>query len=181
MSERSILITHWGGEAYERLQSERSILITHWGGEAYERLQSERSILITHWGGEAYERLLSERSILITHWGGEAYERLLSEDYNQTRYRCFEKTGCLITADGSNDSKIKPEGLHDYVVPKALPVQVAEDAAECVVPVAAPEPSDVLDSDVDDPFADGERKDEQTDRVYDHIMVKRKVRALYDN
>ena len=39
---------------------------------------------------------------------------------------------------------------------------------------------------VDDPFADesvsnGERKDEQTDRVYDHIMVKRKVRALYDN
>ena len=108
------------------------------------------------------------------------------KEYNQTRYRCFEKTGCLITADGSNDSKIKPEGLHDYVVPKALPVQVAEDAAECVVPVAAPEPNDVLDSDVDDPFADesvsnGERKDEHTDRVYDHIMVKKKVRALYDN
>ena len=29
-------------------------------------------------------------------------------------------TGCLITADGSNDSLIKPEGLDDYVVPSVF-------------------------------------------------------------
>ena len=147
-----------------------------------EWLESQENIDL--WLGNSEKNLItSERRILMTHWVGEAYERLQLEEYNQTRYRCFEKTGCLITADGSNDSKIKPEGLHDYAVPNALPVQVAEDAAECVVPVAAPEPSDVLDSDVDDPFADesvsnGERKDEQTDRVYDHIMVKRSTRSL---
>ena len=95
-----------------------------------EWLESQENIDL--WLGNSEKKLTtSERRILMTHWVGEAYERLQSEEYNQTRYRCFEKTGCLITADGSNDSKIKPEGLHDYIVAEALPVQVAEDAAEC--------------------------------------------------
>ena len=29
----------------------------------------------------------------------------------------IEKTGCLITADGSEDEKIQPEGLPEYRVP----------------------------------------------------------------
>ena len=55
-----------------------------------------------------------ERRILLTHWIGEAYRKFRSETYAASRYRCFEKTGCLISADGSEDSKIKPEGLHSY-------------------------------------------------------------------
>ena len=30
---------------------------------------------------------------------------------------CFERTGCLITADGSDDRKIKLEGLPNYSKP----------------------------------------------------------------
>ncbi|KAG1653474.1 hypothetical protein GQR58_025547 [Nymphon striatum] len=39
----------------------------------------------------------------------EATRLFINDDY--------AKTGCLITADGSNDNLIKPEGLLDYVVP----------------------------------------------------------------
>ena len=49
----------------------------------------------------------------------------------------------------SNDAKVNPEGLHDYVVPKTLPVQVPEEAIECPVPDAAPEPDDVVVNDDD--------------------------------
>ena len=91
-----------------------------------------------------------------------------------------------LCADGSNDAKINPEeGLHDYVVPKTLPVQVAEEAVECPVPDAAPEPDDVIVND-DDRFeaenvSNDERVDEENDRGYDHIMVNGKIRALYGN
>ena len=68
---------------------------------------------------------VKQRRILITHWVGEAFNTLMGEDYSKTRYRCFEKTGCLITADGSEDDKIAPEGLTNYVVPPPLPIQVA--------------------------------------------------------
>ena len=36
-------------------------------------------------------------------------------------------TGCLITADGSNDDKITPEGLVGYVVRPPLPTQSSEE------------------------------------------------------
>ena len=54
-----------------------------------------------------------ERRILMTQWTGEAWSELCS---NQTFFkRLFEKTGCLITSDGSDDFKISPQGLEDYV------------------------------------------------------------------
>ena len=101
------------------------------------------------WGIQKKKLTVSDRRILIAHWVGEAHERLQSEEYNKTPYRCYEKTGCLITADDSNDAKINPEGLHNYVVPKTLPVQVAEEAIECPVQDAAPEPDDVIVNDDD--------------------------------
>ena len=77
------------------------------------------------------------------------------------------------------------KALHDYMVPETLPVQVAEEAIECPVPDAAPEPDGVIVND-DDRFgaenvSNDERVDEENDRVYDHIMLNRKIRDLYDN
>ena len=30
--------------------------------------------------------------------------------------KLFQKTGCLITADGSDDDKIRPQGLDPYLI-----------------------------------------------------------------
>ena len=59
----------------------------------------------------------SERRILITHWVGEGYRKLLNSTYDSYRWRLFQKTGCLLTADGSDDHLVQPEGLSDYSVP----------------------------------------------------------------
>ncbi|XP_028404065.1 tigger transposable element-derived protein 2-like [Dendronephthya gigantea] len=53
-----------------------------------------------------------ERRILMTKWTAEAW-RELSKNKEFFR-RLFEKTGCLLTADGSNDDKICPQGLDNY-------------------------------------------------------------------
>ena len=54
----------------------------------------------------------SDRRILMTQWAGKAWSELCS---NQTFFkRLFEKTGCMITADGTDDFKISPQGLENY-------------------------------------------------------------------
>ena len=55
-----------------------------------------------------------ERRILIAHWVGEAYQDLCKNEYDNLRWRTFEKTGCLMTADGSGEELITPEGLDNY-------------------------------------------------------------------
>ena len=57
-----------------------------------------------------------ERHILISHWIGAAYKNISSKDYQSFGKRMFEKTGCLITADGSDNDKIKPEERPEYQV-----------------------------------------------------------------
>ena len=57
-----------------------------------------------------------ERRILITQWAGEAWNALNSSKYDKQRKKCWSMTGCLLTADGSEDNLVKPEGLDDYVV-----------------------------------------------------------------
>lgn len=45
-------------------------------------------------------------------WTAEAWRELsANKDFFQ---KLFEKTGCLITADGSEDDKIRPQGLEAY-------------------------------------------------------------------
>ena len=74
-----------------------------------EWLQQEENI--DHWMGNIEQPLnVRQRRILITHWVDNAYNIIMGEEYAKTRYRCFEKTGCLITVDGSEDEKIQPEG-----------------------------------------------------------------------
>ena len=70
----------------------------------------------------------SERRILITHWAGEAWEKLISSKYEHLMGSCWTKTGCLMTADGSEDH-LKPEGVKDYVV---LPPSLLEPSTYAV-------------------------------------------------
>ena len=48
----------------------------------------------------------------MTKWAGAAW-RVLVKD-NDFIKRLFQKTGCLITIDGSDDDIIKHQGLEDY-------------------------------------------------------------------
>ena len=63
------------------------------------------------WYGHDSSFASKERRILITHiyWIGEAYEKLTSVEYDHLRLRVWEKTGCLIAADESDDQLISRE------------------------------------------------------------------------
>ena len=128
-----------------------------------------------------------ERRILITHWVGAAYEKISSAEYHDFRWRMFEKTGCLITADGSDDNKIKPEDLPNYCVPP--PSEYIEVTSNLPVtpscePAAEPEDVQVVE-DVND-VADHEIRDEELidlaeNRLEDDELVGRELKVLYEN
>ena len=65
----------------------------------------------------------SEKRILITQWAGVAYRKLCEAQYDSTRWRYFQKTGCLLTANGEDDALVTPEGLPNYVVQRPSPVR----------------------------------------------------------
>ena len=50
----------------------------------------------------------------MTEWAGKAWKEL-SRDVNLFT-KLFQKTGCLITADGTDDDKIQPQGLKPYLI-----------------------------------------------------------------
>ena len=52
----------------------------------------------------------------MCQWAGNAYDTFV-QDYAHLRARAFRKTGCLMTADGSEDDQVHPEGLPDYKLP----------------------------------------------------------------
>lgn len=53
-----------------------------------------------------------DKRILMTQWTGEAWSEF--KENKGFLKRLFEKTGCLITIDGSGDEYITPQGLADY-------------------------------------------------------------------
>ena len=88
-------------------------------------------------GNSAHKFTAKEIRVITTHWVGAA-------NYAYSRYRCFKRTGCLITADGSADEKIKPEGLPDYIVPPSLTLPARKETAVCEVPDTEPPPFDQI-------------------------------------
>ena len=70
----------------------------------------EQSDNLTKWQSSL---TAGERRILITHWLGEAWETV-GLNYPNYRKKLFEKTGLLMTVDGSEDHLIKPDGFDDY-------------------------------------------------------------------
>ena len=79
-----------------------------------------------------------ERRVLISWWVGNAWQKLNTNDYDKLRLSCWQKTGCLITANGEDDNLIKPEGLPDYSVPPPLFLDAAQQS-----PVSNKAPIDV--------------------------------------
>ena len=101
----------------------------------------------------------------------------------------WQKTGCLITADGTDDDLIKPERLKSYVVP--LPAFLQPSASFPQVDknsVSGEEHTTVSGEDVDtvdpseeQPSDSGIQEDNLEDRVYGDDLVGRKVAPLYEN
>ena len=127
-----------------------------------------------------------ERRILITHWAGEAYTKLCGNEYDDFRKKLWLKTGCLISADGTNDDKIAPEGLQNYQVP--TPHQYLEPAVQLSennqVEFEEPLPSDTMVVDENNFLLDDQKLHERIDREEDCIVdsfVGRKIKALYEN
>ena len=69
------------------------------------------------WHGNEEPYSAKERRTLTTHWAGEAYKKLAIKKYDDLRKKIWIKTGCLITADGSDDEQTAPERLSNYSVP----------------------------------------------------------------
>ena len=86
----------------------------------------------------------SDRRILITEWVGTAADKLNHSNYDNFRWNCFEKTGMLMTADGSNDAKIVPEGLPNYKVIPPIPIPGPDEHPDINPPEPAPEPLDEI-------------------------------------
>ena len=123
-----------------------------------------------------------ERRILITHWVGQAWDRVTGADYKSSLWRFFQKTGCLITADGSEDALIQPEGLPNYAIPPvsfASPLQQPE-SQDAPLPRTPEDDPLSIESDSEDEGTE-ERVDYEQDRNYNDINVGRKVKALYEN
>ena len=129
----------------------------------------------------------TDRRVLITQWVGEANKKMQDSNYDGFRRNCFERTGCLITADGSEDFKIRPEGLSNYQVPPPLNVPGNEEIMEEAHVEPADEPDDVEEVETEeDPEDDNlptqeERHDSEGDRVYTENLVGRKIRGLYES
>ena len=141
------------------------------------------------WYGNSQGFTARERRYLISHWAGSAYEELVSDKYKDFWWRQFEKTGCLITADGSEDDKINPEGLPNYSVPPPSLLDPAPEASvgnttspddgELAEEVGGTEPPDNEFEEAAEPPSDLEDRFE--DRTEDHELKGRKMKALYEN
>ena len=137
---------------------------------------------------------VSDRRILITQWVGKASDKLNGEDYEMFRRRCFEKTGCLLTADGSEDHLVQPEGLKDFKVKAPLPWDGPEIHAIIETPEPEPAPLDAIiedelftsetqeiaiESSFDKEEVDVEREDLEKDRLFDYDLVGKKIKGEY--
>ena len=153
------------------------------------------------WLGEGDKFMARDRRILITHWVGEGWEKLKDPKYDHCRWRCFERTGWLLTADGSDDDKIKPEGMPNYVVPPPLSIPAGDDPFASIVPPAEPIPDDnmivgdipidvveeqlVVDNNEDNGEQEttdelGMGMDSEEDRDYEHNLVGGTTKIFYD-
>ena len=142
------------------------------------------------WYGHTEDKPFSvmERRILITMWGGEAWKKLISGQYDDTIRKCWERTGCLMTADGSEESKIAPEGLHDYKVPP--PIEYTEPTINLPATnnVPAGSEDDTVDINVIEeneeigPEDDVEMlEDKEDDRDFSDKLVGLKLKVIYEN
>ena len=157
--------------------------------EQQEWLEKDENIEM--WTGNSQKTLSAkERRILTTQWVGNAYNKLKGPSYEHLIWRAFERTGCLITADGSDDQKIKPEGLPEYTVPPSLPFIAPDDPFADVIPEPLPE-NDEENVDVSVDLSEGNEtdldenvdseipEDLEVDRDESHNLVNCRLKVFY--
>ena len=87
----------------------------------------------------------SDKRVLITKFVGSAWEKIFSRsDFSADIY--FQRTGFLLTLDGSDDHLVNIEGLKDYK-PPFVQLNDAENIEE--VPEPAEEPASDVESEDD--------------------------------
>jgi hypothetical protein len=88
---------------------------------------------VEKWEGGAQALSASDRRILMTIWVAEAKKKVDLKYFSLWRY--FEKTGGLITADGSGDDLIQPTKLPEGVGGHSFadPVAEAREAREAAM------------------------------------------------
>ena len=115
---------------------------------------------IGKWYGEKSHITAIEKRILITHWAGNAYRKFCDSRYDNFRWRLFEKTGCLITADGSEDAKVSPEGLLNYELQLPIDIDpIATPATSSTVPPSEPN------------IDEGQEDDFEGENEYDNVEI----------
>ena len=109
-------------------------------------------------------------------------------DIFQVLRKCWERTGCLITADGSEDDKIKPEGLPNYQVPPPIDyVEPLSTAPESNLVIGETDENSNLEEeeeedDEEQPSDEGSiAMDREEDRDFTDELVSMKVKVLYQN
>ena len=77
-------------------------------GESMERWLDKDNNLDKWHGTISAEK----RRVLMTKWVGEAWDEVKSREH--FIFWMFQKPGCLMTVDGTEDEHIKPQGLGNY-------------------------------------------------------------------
>ena len=122
---------------------------------------------IEKWCGEKSYITAGEKRIVITHWAGNVYRKLCDCRYDNFRWRLFEKTGCLITADGSEDAKVSSEGLINCELLPPVDIDpIATPATSSTVP---PSESNIDEEEEDD--FEGENEYDNVEIVQDDDSV----------
>ena len=123
----------------------------------------------------------------MTQCVGKAWEKLCGPDDEHLRLRCWQKTGCLMTADGSEDQFITREGLPGYKIPPPLLYLPTTDAIPApnvpdVNEVEQNEDVEPLDEELEKPGNEGRQwEDNEDDRYYDAQYCGQKIKVLYQN
>ena len=90
--------------------------------------------------------------------------------------KIWQKTGSLLTADGSDDDLVKPEGLPDYKVPPPLeylelnPAPPTSNTPSSPENVNEDELADVIETEEPE-NSKNDIVDEEDDRIYDYGFV----------
>ena len=140
---------------------------------------------------ESGKMTASQRRILMTQWVGKAIETYNSQRYADTRRRLFEKTGCFMTADGSGDHRIQPEGVQGrYTFERLDPAEhaagdqcaeldAAAAAAAAATAGAVSDSVEELPPDADEPvdfgFEDSASEDDDDDEGVQLITFEQMV------
>ena len=101
----------------------------------------------------------------------------------------WQKTGCLITADETDDDLIPTEGLKSFVIPlpaflqpsASLPQVEENSVSREEHTTVSEEDTNIVDPSEEEPSDSEIQQNNLEHRVYDDDLVGRKVTTLYEN